>query len=815
MPKVHARKRSYPEGWFGSRTGFKELDAHIRKWMPKAEKMGCGYIYVLDYVDNKYKPAAEIRFFVKNERSAENIFKVGFTTRRDSTKRPSEQLGVLISEKEQRLRLFLPAVRKDGTPFMDTDIHQLLDADGYAKSDFGNESCRELYVIPGHRVKVLVEKYAEVVGIPVHFEHSEITLWPHQRDAVDKIAGYYGTNPDDPCFFLYVKCRGGKTIIALTAAVELGARRILIISFKPVNEDNWREDAKKIAGLEDAVFISARKGKNGRVDVQFERADKSKVIITYVSWQDLHNAEKEKHAWMKDVEWDLALWDEYHWGSYKGNPRALFFDEEIAQFKVKKHIFITGTGMNHVDNFHPDQVFSWTYLDERKAIENWDESKQGPCPYKSPRINIVTVTVPQMAEELAASGEFDEFSLNEFFATRKNEDGSVELVHYNAVARWLDALSGCSGDAKDVYDADSGLHKYPWADPKFREILLHTLWVLPSVDACTALADLMDKHPFFKHFKIINCAGPNGGSGREALKYVRTAIGDPMKSQSVTLTCRKLIDSVTVRCWSAVSFLCDIESLEMYIQTLSRCASEWLDGNGSVLKPECYVFDFSPFRAVKMRSEWIDSRCPNGTSPSERALVVEECAKFAPFISLADGRMRTIDAEEFMREETKMLSSLADRNYLGSVQSVTTDPIELRKAMNNPELAAALDRIPEGMKAPANAYNLGSDTSLKKARHSRCAQSAADGSAGSKASFESIRRKAAFVASRISLGQMMTDERAYDFSGLLKALRPDLLERIFLLPAEDLEKIAASNLLIHSKIRWGMAYFNRLKDEAA
>lgn len=81
------------------------------------------------------------------------------------------------------------------------------------------------------------------------------------------------------------------------------------------------------------------------------------------------------------------------------------------------------------------------------------------------------------------------------------------------------------------------------------------------------------------------------------------AIDDPLKSKSITLSCGKLTTGVTVRPWTGMLMLRKLSSPESYFQAAFRVQSPWTvkDENlqDVIVKPECYVFDFAPNRALR------------------------------------------------------------------------------------------------------------------------------------------------------------------------------------------------------------------------
>lgn len=80
------------------------------------------------------------------------------------------------------------------------------------------------------------------------------------------------------------------------------------------------------------------------------------------------------------------------------------------------------------------------------------------------------------------------------------------------------------------------------------------------------------------------------------------------KIDSITLSCGKLTTGVTVRPWTGVFMLRNLKSPETYFQTAFRVQSPWEitdeAGNKTIMKQECYVFDFALDRALRQISDY-------------------------------------------------------------------------------------------------------------------------------------------------------------------------------------------------------------------
>ena len=114
---------------------------------------------------------------------------------------------------------------------------------------------------------------------------------------------------------------------------------------------------------------------------------------------------KAKNEFIHTTNWDIIVFDEYHFGAWRENAKNLFekYDEEEDDFDLEKYqkeeagnainetflpitsehyLYLSGTPFRALNSgeFLEDQVFNWTYSDEQSAKENWDKSL-GENPY--------------------------------------------------------------------------------------------------------------------------------------------------------------------------------------------------------------------------------------------------------------------------------------------------------------------------------------------------------------------------------------------------------------------------------------------------
>jgi hypothetical protein len=250
-----------------------------------------------------------------------------------------------------------------------------------------------------------------------------------------------------------------------------------------------------------------------------------------------------------------------------------------------------------------------------------------------------------------ASGEFNEFDLNEFFRA-EGIGKDARFKYENEVQKWLDLIRGSFLETT-VDNLKMGARKppFPYSDARLLNVLTHTLWFLPSVASCYAMRNLMAQrqNKFYHDYTVVVAAGNAAGIGVAALEPVLKAMDDPLKTKTITLSCGKLTTGVTVRPWTGIFMLRNSSSPETYFQAAFRVQSPWTlknpDGQSPneelILKEECYVFDFAPDRALRQIADYACRLDVNEANPEKKG---EEYISFLPVLAYDGSSMKRIDA---------------------------------------------------------------------------------------------------------------------------------------------------------------------------
>lgn len=683
---------------------------------------------------------------------------------------------------------------------------------------------------------------------------------PEQRCAVEKTQEYFAQfrkdNPGKPPRFLWnAKMRFGKTFTSYELAKAEGYKRVLILTFKPAVADSWRDDLETHKDFEGWQFISRD------TELTYETADKNRPIVCFGSFQDFLGKNdiggiKAKNEWVHEINWDLVIFDEYHFGAWRDTARELFEAEDIKErndnlssvaeivgdsfaqgdddflpITTNGYLFLSGTPFRAIANgeFIEEQIFNWTYADEQRAKENW----QGPGenPYAAlPRVVLMTYQMPDQIREIASGGEFDEFDLNEFFAAEGTGD-DAKFKHESDVQKWLDLIRGNLAETS-IDELRMGARKppMPYSDSRLKNILTHTFWFLPSVASCYAMANLLGnrQNVFFHEYHVNVAAGANAGIGLDALKPVRRSMSDPLESKSITLSCGKLTTGVTVKPWTGIFMLRNLKSPETYFQAAFRVQSPWTMTNPDgqhpnqveILKKECYIFDFAPNRALRQIADYSCSLNPEEGKLPEAS--VGEFIHFLPVLAYDGSSMKQVNATDVLDIASAGTSATLLAKRWESAPLVNVDNLTLKKLMNNQQAMDALMSI-EGFRSLNNdletiinksehVKELKKDTKGKPTRAEK--KEIRDEEKEYKNLRKQVQEKLIKFATRIPIFMYLTDYREQTLKDVITKLEPELFKKVTGLTKDDFELLLSLNVFNGARMNDAVYKFKRYEDDS-
>lgn len=786
----------------------------------------------------------------------EGLLKIGQTTR-DVKQRVAEQLKT-ARIKNYRIELDEAAEREDGGTFTDHQVRAALIKKKFANPEGEWMRCNV------NDVKAVL--YELRTGRPIAGRRDlSFPMRDEQRDAVDKTHDYFHSIWKEdmhavPRFLWNAKMRFGKTFTAYQLAKKLGAKRVLVVTFKPAVEDAWQTDLETHVDFEGWQYLSRQSGTDPTA------ASKSKPLVYFGSFQDLLGRDgagniKSKNEWLHTLNWDLVIFDEYHFGAWRETARELFEGEEEAIAKkeakleyaaglddinddlsglsqeflpitTKAYLYLSGTPFRALTSgeFIEEQIFNWTYTDEQRAKENFaDRHPDKWNPYGAlPQMRLLTYQMPDELLAIASAGEFDEFDLNTFF--QASGTGSKAQFKYKTdVQKWLDIIRGGYTPASVDHLKTGTRPPFPYSDVRLLPYLQHSFWFMPNVAACHAMANLLaEKHNVYWHdYDVVVAAGISAGIGLNALPPVREAIGSGFESKTITLSCGKLTTGVTVPQWSSILMLRNLKSPESYFQAAFRVQSPWSiqNPNGDdpneeeVLKPVCFVFDFAPTRALRQLSEYGIKLAPGESNPE---LAVRDLVSFLPVLAYDGANMSQVDAGGILDIAMAGTSATLLARKWESALLVNVDNDTLRRILNNPDAMAAVERI-EGWRALGDniietIINTGEkvkelkDKGKGKELTGKEKRELTEEEKEYKSKRKLVQEKLIKFATRIPAFMYLTDFRENTLQDLITKIEPKLFETVTGLRLKDFHLLVSLKVFNTDQMNQAVFAFRRYED---
>ena len=807
------------------------------------------------------KPEARPRIYAYSidDEAHKGLLKVGQTTR-NVKQRIAEQLKT-ATIKNYTIELDESAERNDGTIFSDHEVRTAL-----VRKKFENIELEWMRCSLQNLKTVLTELRTGQRFTGTH--HQTFSMRREQAEAVDKTFDYFHSiwSEDQhavPRFLWNAKMRFGKTFTTYQLARKIGARRVLVLTFKPAVEDAWQTDLESHVHFEGWHYLS----RNSNGDPS--KVDDEKPVVYFGSFQDLLGRDaagniKPKNEWLHTLNWDLVVFDEYHFGAWRETAKELFEGEEEAVAKqeakieyaaaledvnedlgvlseketeflpitTKAYLYLSGTPFKALatGEFIEEQIFNWTYTDEQRAKEDFAVKNPGKWnPYGAlPQMRLLTYQMPDELLTVASAGEFDEFDLNEFFAATGTGKGA-QFKHKSDVQKWLDIIRGQYAP-KIVDGLKTGSPPpFPYSDARLLPYLQHSFWFLPNVAACQAMANLLaEKHNiFWLEYEVVVAAGAAAGIGLEALPPVRKAIGSGFTTKTITLSCGKLTTGVTVPQWSSILMLRNLKSPETYFQAAFRVQSPWSikNPNGDnpneeeIFKPVCFVFDFAPTRALRQLSEYGIGLSPNESNPES---AVKDLVSFLPVLAYDGANMTQIDAGGILDIAMAGTSATLLARKWESAVLVNVDNDTLRRVLDNPEAMAAVERI-EGWRSLGDNVI---ETIINKSEIVKELKNKAKGKELTekqkkqlteeekeyKSKRKLVQEKLIKFATRIPAFMYLTDFRENTLQDVITKLEPDLFVAVTGLTVKDFNLLVCLKIFNTEQMNQAVFAFRRYED---
>ena len=544
------------------------------------------------------------------------LLKVGHCLRGRARERINEQFNASNPETPDILWVKeLPEGKRDH------HIHQQLEENGFRRKEDGAGT--EWFYASLEDVQKAYNQAVHGVN-----RQDSFSLRKEQREAMAKAVKWlskdYPYKTIDSAthknrFLLNAKMRFGKCFSSIHIAKALKAQKTIVVTYKPRVIGEWMRAVNHHVDFDGWAGIRARPHENQNelaLDEAGNFPECREPLVLCVSLQDLdidrQGQVKDRLKQLGQTKWDLLIFDEVHFGGRTDRVKNI-----LKYLDPTFRLDLSGTPFRLIgaEDFCPEQVFTYSYLDEQKnkRKETQDDLEQKkPFIYRQmPDLNLSTIEITDRdinnQRESFMTDDRD-FSLNELFKATASG-----FAHNDAVDHFLENL--CKREHGATALSVYGKLGEKLGLPAKR----HSVWWLSRVQSIRQLIKKLKRHPVFSQYEIINAAGGKSDddlpddifakSKQDIIdKIHKVHSGKINKAGTITLTCRKFLTGVTIKEWDSILILNDIESAESYFQAIFRIQSSWFDKeNQKALKPAGYVFDFAIFRCLRAVHDYAEA----------------------------------------------------------------------------------------------------------------------------------------------------------------------------------------------------------------
>lgn len=460
-----------------------------------------------------------------------------------------------------------------------------------------------------------IKKYYNAWKSGIKNRTNNFELNTNQKICKDKIIKVY--NNGGKYFLFGAKPRFGKNFTILKTALGLNIKNILFVSYSPTVFASLSDDVNTHIDFNGWKYVNYRNIENRNINPY----NGITPTVVSTSAQLLNYADDEEG--MKDVfsindmndfrdslknfssyNVDLLVFDEAHFGGSTDNANNI-----ISTINPKFTIFVTGTDLNfkNDDRFNNTNTFEYDYIDECNDTD--ERAKMMPkfriYTYKMDKHFVELCKKEYKSEEFPTFRklfmttnkgkfvykEFVEVFFKSVFGKREFDEGGRLAIKTNSISPYQN---------KDIDNID------------------HAIATMPTVASIKASIKLLKEMHIDDEFEFIDASGSDGYKDINDVKDIIKKCKSKHK-KSVTFTCKRFKEGVTVPEWHAVFFFNDNKSFNEYIQTMFRGQSFELN------KHFCYIFDYNPERCLKIRYENIRYHRKEGYSKSEMKKTLNDC----------------------------------------------------------------------------------------------------------------------------------------------------------------------------------------------
>jgi superfamily II DNA or RNA helicase len=554
-----------------------------------------------------------------------NWYKIGETTQESASIRISQQDSTSNPEKLEKQYDIDITNETDFSAFeVEQKIHKHYDRLGKTVRDN-----REWFEVDGgiEEIKKLIESILDNSDL----HRSEIKLKPHQIEANLKINECF--NSDEKRCLLSHKPRSGKTFTTIYNIKENNYKNVVILTSYPILNFQWEEVILGFKGFSNTEIIIG----SGLDKIELN-PDKNSIVL--LSLQDVKGGEevfeKEKFDLIKDIEFDLLVIDEVHYGVETEKTQDF-----LNKIKYTRMLGLSATPTRNLlcGRFSKEQIHNYTLVEEVKL------KKRYPDLYPYADINFLIWNLSNNEKsELKYFSDEEQFKFDKFFRIEGDN------FYYKSDIVYL--FKKLIGD-NSICRRDKLGTSYPFKNNGEFSVVKSILLFVPNIAVQYKLKELLEELESYDDFDI-HITNSGEYSSKNLMKKIKRDFKSGDK-RSLILAVDQLTTGITLDDCDMVALMNDWRSVDKYVQASFRCQSP-REG-----KLDCWILDFNAARSFELMWEYqnIISK-NNGKSLTENISEWVECVNI---FNRIEGEMIKVDFDGFNNEYNKAVLERPRFNY--------------------------------------------------------------------------------------------------------------------------------------------------------
>ena len=386
--------------------------------------------------------------------------------------------------------------------------------------------------------------------------------------------------------------------------------------------------------------------------------DFNKNSIILLSLQDAKGGEdtfeKEKFDIIRDIEFDLIIIDEVHYGVETDRTKDF-----LSKVKYKRMLGLSATPTKNLlcGRFSKENIHSYTLVDEFNLKSKFPEI----YPYADINFLIWNLSNDEKSELKYFSDE-EQFKFDKLFRIESDE------FYYKSDITFL--FKKLIGD-RDICRRDKLGTNYPFKNSGEYSVVKSILLFVPNIQCQYKLKSLLEEFDSYNDFNI-HITNSSEYSSKQLISKIRRDFKSGDK-RSIIIAVDQLTTGITLEDCDMVVLMNDWKSVDRYTQASFRCQSPRPD------KKNCWVLDFNAARSFELMWEYqnIISK-NNGKSLSDNIKEWVECVNI---FNRVDGELLKIDFDSFNREYYKYVLEKPRFNYQSVILSDKLLDKEISKAL--------------------------------------------------------------------------------------------------------------------------------------